>query len=195
MSKKTTTKIPRQRLGSHGDAVKLKFLVDFMRANRINCQTIADRLGLTRQATNHMLRADDALLSQVERIAKEFGHILYISLSRPGDDSVRFDNISKSIPSGLEFRSTRRLKFLFDAMAYLSLNHKEVSAALNMHENAVKYWFDTDDIRIRHIYKFAKIYGFNLRIEIIPASLTVIISTILQDPMVRNLVKSILDGE
>lgn len=160
---------PKTNYSVYRKTHNLKPLLDYMQRNHINVPMLAILIGRERQTINNMFRNDEASLAKLEEIANALNCELVLQLSRYDTPIVfsneKYTNFQVFRPSD---RLPRRLKFLYDAMAYCRLNSKGVADGMRKSLNAVNTWFITDNIKVSHVYKFARTFGFTFHMEFVP---------------------------
>lgn len=182
--------INRQRNFSDGQCqiVRLKFLVDFLKASGVSKVQVAEKMGLTRQAVHHWFVRDDMKMSQIYSLFEKFGYGIEFSLD--GGSSV-VDDLSTSAPKCcasspvgpasissqpavavtmtlLPQESRPNLAFLKSALEGNSISKDTLAERLQIGRATVYNWFKSDDCFLSYIYAAASATGLRLSIRILP---------------------------
>ena len=148
---------------------RLKFLTEFMMLCGECSADIARATGLTRGGVSHWFSSDDCKLSYCEQYINLKGYDLILELKKQS----RYQ--SKTVSINIERKTLepdempcRRLVFLLSAMMKYGISKVQVAKDLELKYNTVRHWFVVDDIYISHIFNIARIYGFQVCIDIKP---------------------------
>lgn len=169
MTKKNNLVLSKEVEESQMTEPKLKFLTEFMTLCGECSADIARATGLTRGGVSHWFSSDDCKLSYCEQYINLKGYDLIIELKKQSSYQSRTVsiNIERKAPEPDE-TPCRRLVFLLSAMAKYGLTKVQIAKDLDLKYNTVRHWFVVDDIYISHIFNIARIYGFQVCIDIKP---------------------------
>ena len=168
--------------------VRLRFLVDFLKASGVSKARVAEKMVLTRQAVHHWFVRDDMKMSQIYSLFEKFGYAIAFSL---GDGSSALYTSGQSGqsdcmvgPDLVESISRRpdvtvtmtltpcdsrpNLAFMRAALEANSITREALAERLQISRATVYNWFKADDCFLSYIYAAASATGLHLSIHIRP---------------------------
>lgn len=146
--------------------VNLRFLLDFMKALRLNTETLCKPTALPPQSLRIQLKRDDLKLSKAKRLIESHGYKLDIRLipktNKQGDDGyiVTLPNIQR------KKEAPKNLDFLKEYMQSIGESQYALADKLGVTQAAIYAWYNTDDILISYIIKIKEAYDLNLEFRI-----------------------------
>ena len=146
--------------------VNLRFLLEFMKALRMNTESICKAASQPPQSLRIQLKRDDMKLSKAKFLIKANGYNLNVRLiPKEQTDAnkgyiVTLPNIKKKP------EEPKNLSFLKEFMTSVGESQYAVADKLHVTQAAVNAWFKTDDILISYIVKIKEVYNLDLEFRI-----------------------------
>ena len=159
------------RAGNYKDGqwqvVRLRFLVDFLKASGLATGQVAELMGITRQSVYHWLAKDDMKLSTVYSLFERAGY--RIDFSYESEDRVDDANVVVSMQV-LPPVGGARLFFLKRLLQEMNISNEELAVRLGVGRATVYHWFKADDCMVSSLHSIAATTGRRLQITIRYAS-------------------------
>mgnify|MGYP003292361558 CR=1 FL=1 len=128
---------------------RLSFLNDLLSVESQQKEKIANKLGITRQSLNAMLRVDDCRVSLLFKIADALDYDVKIEFDFPGKKNLL---VVKKGPGVTD----KKLQGLIELMKQKSLNTADMAKILGMTQTGFCYILQKDDTRMSNLYKIAE---------------------------------------
>lgn len=169
--------------------VRLKFLVDFLKASGISKVQVSEKMLLTRQSVHHWFVRDDMKISQIYVLFERFGYNIEFSIGGNGlsdlydwetsgqSDYMTGQVSAETISNQPDVTVTMTLKphdsrpnllFLRSALDRSSISKETLAERLQIGRATVYNWFKADDCFLSYIYAAASAIGLSLSIRIRP---------------------------
>ena len=147
------------------DVVRLRFLVDFMKAAGVATNQVAELMGVSRQAVYHWFVKDDMKMSQIFHLFELCGYRIVFGLEKEATQNNLPVTVTMSVknPAG-----PQRLAFLKYALDRHNISKESLAAKLNVGKATLYSWFKTDDCFLSYIYAIAQAESMHLSIRIEP---------------------------
>lgn len=152
------------------DVKNLRFLADFMRLSGNTTTTLAQKVGIGRQAIYNYFKRDDMSIQMIYKIIESNGCKIRFIMERPepadSDVIIRLNNyFLKNLPEGIKFG---KLYFVNLAMQRYLITAKDICEKLGCARSTVSAWFTTDNMMISYVYRICEAFDLKLKIEITP---------------------------
>lgn len=150
----------------------LKFLVQFMQATNNTTSTIAQAVGVTRQAIYNYLLRDDMSTDFIFKIMDALGFKISFKMMKKGEEKLmKKSNVAiklndyfyNVIPDNY---NVGKLYFIQAAMQRYHFAGKDIAEKLGIGRNTVCCWFARDCVMISHVYNICKAFDLELKIDI-----------------------------
>lgn len=162
----------RQGIYKNGewDVKNLKFLADFMRLSGNTTTTLAQKVGIGRQAIYNYFKRDDMSIQMIHKIIESNGCKIKFVMERPeptdSDVIIRLNNyFFRNLPEGVQFG---KLYFVNLAMQRYMISAKDICEKLGCARSTVSAWFASDNMMISYVYDICTAFDLKLKIEITP---------------------------
>jgi transcriptional regulator with XRE-family HTH domain len=146
--------------------VHLKFLTDFMEETGLTTASVAELLGISRQAVYYWFKKDDVKISVIYKLFEVYGYKIEFDLIK--------ERTSEGEPAKVEMQVQRkqktgkRLEFLASALKRYNIYREDISPKMGIVNTTIYYWLSHDDVFISYIYKLAELAGLKVTIRITP---------------------------
>ena len=146
--------------------VHLKFLTDFMEETGLTTASVAELLGISRQAVYYWFKKDDVKISVIYKLFEVYGYKIEFDLIK--------ERTSEGEPAKVEMQVQRkqktgkRLEFLASALKRYNIYREDISPKMGIGNTTIYYWLSHDDVFISYIYKLAELAGLKVTIRITP---------------------------
>lgn len=163
------------REGCGAQTKNLLFLTKFMSQLNLTTGDIAESVGMIRESVTRWLAVDDTNLKNILKMADHFGYDFIVSyITEHPQEEAQTDKTDDSDfifiePNPKQKRkpkeNNKNLKFLRDAMKREGITNNDLAEKMNLWRNSVQLWFRNDNFAISYIFKIARAYGWQVRIE------------------------------
>lgn len=146
--------------------VHLKFLIDFMEETGLTTASVAELVGISRQAVYYWFKKDNVRISMIYKLFEACGYKIEFDLikARPteGEPAMVEMKVEREKKSG------KNLEFLASALKRYNINREEIQPKMGLGRTTIYYWLSHDDVFISYIYQLAEIAGLKVSIKITP---------------------------
>ena len=146
--------------------VHLKFMTDFMEEAGLTTASVAELVGISRQAVYYWFKKDDVKISMIYNLFEAYGYNIEFDLIK--------ERPSEGEPARVEMEVQRkqttgkRLEFLASALKRYNIYREDISPKMGIGNTTIYYWLSHDDVFISYIYKLAEVAGLKVVIKITP---------------------------
>lgn len=147
--------------------VHLGFLIDFMNAAGLSTTSLAERLGLSRQAVWHWFSRDDMKLSQIYRLFETCGYRIEFSLVKDSPQNGLPVCVTMAVNPP---QAKARLDFLRIALDRYVPSKEALAQKIGVGKATLYNWFKADDCFLSYVYAVAVAEEMRLSIKIEPLS-------------------------
>ena len=146
--------------------VHLKFLTDFMEETGLTTASVAELLGISRQAVYYWFKKDDVKISMIYNLFEAYGYKIEFDLIK----ERAADGEPARVEMAVERKQTtgKRLEFLASALKRYNIYREDISPKMGIGNTTIYYWLSHDDVFISYIYQLAEVAGLRLSIKITP---------------------------
>ena len=146
--------------------VHLKFLTDFMEETGLTTASIAELVGISRQAVYYWFKKDDVKISMIYNLFEAYGYKIEFDLIK----ERAADGEPARVEMAVERKQTtgKRLEFLASALKRYNIYREDISPKMGIGNTTIYYWLSHDDVFISYIYQLAEVAGLRLSIKITP---------------------------
>ena len=146
--------------------VHLKFLTDFMEETGLTTASVAELVGISRQAVYYWLKKDDVKISMIYNLFEAYGYKIEFDLIK----ERAADGEPARVEMAVERKQTtgKRLEFLASALKRYNIYREDISPKMGIGNTTIYYWLSHDDVFISYIYQLAEVAGLRLSIKITP---------------------------
>ncbi len=145
----------------------LKFLTDFMEETGLTTATVAELVGISRQAVYYWFKRDDVRLSMIYKLFEAYNYRIEFDFIKERSTEGEAAKVEMEVEREPE-TSGKRLAFLASALKRYSIYREEVQPKMNVGTTTIYYWLSHDDVFISYMYKFAEVTGLKFSIKITP---------------------------
>ena len=146
--------------------VHLKFLTDFMEETGLTTASVAELVGISRQAVYYWFKKDNVRLSMIYKLFEAYGYKIEFDLIK--ERPVEGETARVEMEVEREQKSGKRLEFLASALKRYNIYREEISPKMGIGGTTIYYWLSHDDVFISYIYQLAEVAGLKLTIKITP---------------------------
>lgn len=146
--------------------VHLKFLTDFMEETGLTTASVAELVGISRQAVYYWFKKDDVKISMIYNLFEAYGYKIEFDLIK----ERAADGEPARVEMAVERKQTtgKRLEFLASALKRYNIYREDISPKMGIGNTTIYYWLSHDDVFISYIYQLAEVAGLRLSIKITP---------------------------
>ena len=146
--------------------VRLKFLTDFMEETGLTTASVAELVGISRQAVYYWFKKDDVKISMIYNLFEAYGYKIEFDLIK----ERAADGEPARVEMAVERKQTtgKRLEFLASALKRYNIYREDISPKMGIGNTTIYYWLSHDDVFISYIYQLAEVAGLRLSIKITP---------------------------
>ena len=146
--------------------VHLKFLTDFMEETGLTTASVAELVGISRQAVYYWFKKDNVRISMIYKLFEAYGYRIEFDLikERPteGEPAMVEMKVEREKKSG------KKLEFLASALKRYNINREEIQPKMGIGTTTIYYWLSHDDVFISYIYQLAEVARLKVSIKITP---------------------------
>ena len=146
--------------------VHLKFLTDFMEETGLTTASVAELVGISRQAVYYWFKKDDVKISMIYNLFEAYGYKIEFDLIK----ERAADGEPARVEMAVERKQTtgKRLEFLASALKRYNIYREDISPKMGIGNTTIYYWLSHDDVFISYIYQLAEVAGLKVSIKITP---------------------------
>ena len=146
--------------------VHLKFLTDFMEETGLTTASVAELLGISRQAVYYWFKKDDVKISVIYKLFEVYGYKIEFDLIKERNSEGEPAKVEMQVQR--KQKTGKRLEFLASALKRYNIYREDISPKMGIGNTTIYYWLSHDDVFISYIYKLAELAGLKVTIRITP---------------------------
>ena len=146
--------------------VHLKFLTDFMEETGLTTASVAELVGISRQAVYYWFKKDNVRISMIYKLFEAYGYKIEFDLIKVRPTEGEPARVEMEVER--ESKTGKRLEFLASALKRYNIYREEISPKMGIGITTIYYWLSHDDVFISYIYQLAEVAGLKVSIKITP---------------------------
>ena len=146
--------------------VHLKFLTDFMEETGLTTASVAELVGISRQAVYYWFKKDNVRISMIYKLFEAYGYKIEFDLIK--DRPTEGEPAKVEMEVEREKKTGKKLEFLASALKRYNIYREDISPKMGIGNTTIYYWLSHDDVFISYIYQLAEVAGLRVSIKITP---------------------------
>ena len=146
--------------------VHLKFLTDFMEETGLTTASVAELVGISRQAVYYWFKKDNVRISMIYKLFEAYGYKIDFDLIK--DRPTEGEPAKVEMEVEREKKTGKKLEFLASALKRYNIYREDISPKMGIGNTTIYYWLSHDDVFISYIYQLAEVAGLRVSIKITP---------------------------
>ena len=146
--------------------VHLKFMTDFMEETGLTTASVAELVGISRQAVYYWFKKDNVRISMIYKLFEAYGYKIEFDLIKERPTEGEPARVEMEVER--ESKTGKRLEFLASALKRYNIYREEISPKMGIGTTTIYYWLSHDAVFISYIYQLAEMAGLKVSIKITP---------------------------
>lgn len=124
--------------------VHLKFLTDFMEETGLTTASVAELLGISRQAVYYWFKKDDVKISVIYKLFEVYGYKIEFDLIKERNSEGEPAKVEMQVQR--KQKTGKRLEFLASALKRYNIYREDISPKMGIGNTTIYYWLSHDDV-------------------------------------------------